>query len=244
MTINDKIKLSQNIAVISGIFCITVALLLLLNYMQMSKNDPTDSRVIEALVERLKQDPDDDALKTEIRNYDLLARKAYFNSQWQVKTGAYLLLFGAVVLAFSLRFYYSLKSKIEEPDTQHENEIASRILAQKGIVIVGAVVMVLAFGASFLTVNHLQSYDIESSITKAQLTPEDEGIEVIEVSENPTSNVPASANNESQQAEIQNSNETEDIAEVASNLESEIQNTEIEKNEPSPVTDGSGGFFS
>ncbi len=150
MEIKDKIKLSQNIAVVSGIFCITVALLLLLNYMQMSKNDPTDSKVIQALVERLKHEPDNDALKMEIRNYDLLARKAYFNSEWQVKTGAYLLLFGAIVLAFSLRFYYSLKAKIDKPDTLHENEIVSRILAQNGIIIVGSVVLVLAFGASFL----------------------------------------------------------------------------------------------
>ncbi len=97
MDIKDKIKLSQNVAVISGIFCITVALLLLLNFWQMSTNDPTESKVIEALVERLKQEPNNDELKTEIRNFDLLARKAYFNSQWQVKTGAFLLLFGGIV---------------------------------------------------------------------------------------------------------------------------------------------------
>ncbi len=186
MDIKDKIKLSQNIAVISGIFCITVALLLLLNFWQMSKNDPTDSKVIGALVERLKQEPNNDELKVEIRNFDLLARKAYFNSRWQVKTGAYLLLFGAIVMAVALRFYYSLKSKIEQPDTQHENEIASRILAQKGIIIVGAAVLVLAFGASFITVNHLKYYDVNANVAKAS-SPEEEPIQVIEVGENPTS---------------------------------------------------------
>jgi outer membrane protein assembly factor BamB len=187
MTINDKIKLSQNIAVVSGIFCVTVALLLLLNFWQMSKNDPIESKTLEALVERLKEDPNNEELKVEIRNFDLLARKAYFNSQWQVKTGAYLLLFGAIVLAFSLRFYYSLKAKIEAPDTQHENEIASRILAQKGIIIIGVVVLVLALGASFITINHLELYKVGSEVARNEVSSEDEGIEVIEVGETPVS---------------------------------------------------------
>lgn len=183
MTINDKIKLSQNTAVFAGIFCISVALLLLLNFVQLSKNDPIESKALQALVERLREDPNNGELKTEIRNFDLLARKAYFNSQWQVKTGAYLLLFGAVVLALALRSYYSLKSKIEQPDPVLENEIASRILAQKGIIIVGIIVLALAFGASFLTVNHLNSYQVESETAQAETTPQDQGIQVIEVGE-------------------------------------------------------------
>lgn len=185
MTNTDKIKLSQNIAAIAGIFCITVALLLLLNFWQISKSDPIESKALVALVERLSDDANNEELKQEIRNFDLLARKAYFNSQWQVKTGAYLLLFGAIVLAFALRVYYSAKAKIEQPDTTHENEIVSRILAQKGIIIVGAVVLVSAFGASFATVNHLRYYDVQAKVAEVETTPEDEGIEVIEVGEIP-----------------------------------------------------------
>ena len=93
----DKLKLSQNISLIVGIFCSAVALLLLLNFWQVSKTDPIESAAIEALVQRLKQEPNNEELKVEIRNFDLLARKAYFNSQWQVKTGAYLLLIGAII---------------------------------------------------------------------------------------------------------------------------------------------------
>ena len=116
MTNTDKIKLTQNIAIIAGIFSVVVALLLLLNYWQISKTDPIESKALEVLVQRLKEEPNNDGLKTEIRNYDLLARKAYFNSQWQIQTGALMLLFGAIVLAFALRVYYSAKSKIDAPD--------------------------------------------------------------------------------------------------------------------------------
>jgi outer membrane protein assembly factor BamB len=185
MTNNDKLKLAQNVAVISGIFCSVVALLLLLNFWQFSKNDPIESQALEVLVERLKEDPNNDGLKTEIRQYDLLARKAYFNSQWQVKTGAWLLLFGAIVLAFALRVYYSMKAKIEEPEKVLENEITSRILAQKGIIIVGAVVFALAFAASFATVDYLEKYDWETASAEVSAEIVDEGIEVIDVGETP-----------------------------------------------------------
>lgn len=235
MDIKSKIKLSQNIAIVSGIFCITVALLLLLNFLQMSKNDPTDSKVIEALVERLKQEPNNDALKMEIRNFDLLARKAYFNSEWQVKTGAYLLLFGAIVLAFSLRIFYSLKAKIDVPDTQHENEIASRILAQKGIIIVGAVVLALAFGASLLTVNQLKYYDVGDKLTSTNPTPEEEGIEVIEVGKNPASVVGESAE--------ATTSEPKNQTEKASGEVAENTNSEVKSDESKPATSGSTNFL-
>lgn len=181
----EKIKLSQNIALIAGIFCTAVAILLLLNFWQVSKTDPIESKALEALVQRLKQEPNNEELKEEIRNFDLLARKAYFNSQWQVKTGSYLLLFGAVVLAFALRLYYSAKSKIDEPDEKLENEIVARILAQKGIVIVGGVIMVLALVASFATVNHLDEFGQSSQVAENSDTTEEEAIEVIEVGTTP-----------------------------------------------------------
>ncbi|MCF6333815.1 MAG: PQQ-binding-like beta-propeller repeat protein [Draconibacterium sp.] len=185
MTNTDKLKLSQNVAVIAGIFCITVSMLLLLNFWQVSKNDPIESKALVALVERLKDDKNNEELKTEIRNFDLLARKAYFNSQWQIKTGTYLLLFGAIVLAFALRVYYSAKSKIEQPDTVLENEIASRILAQKGIIIVGSVILIFALGASFATINSLDYYDVKTEAAVPGTTLENDGIEVIEVGKVP-----------------------------------------------------------
>ena len=235
MTNSDKLKLSQNIAVIAGIFCTAVALLLLLNFWQVSKTDPIESKALQAMVDRLKDDANNEELKEEIRNYDLLARKAYFNSQWQVKTGAYLLLFGAIVLAFALRIYYSAKSKIEAPEEKLENEIASRILAQKGIVIVGAAVMVLAVLASFATVNHLNEYDAQTQVAETESTPQDEGIEVIEVSETPQTVV---ENKEETVAEIQP--EQNEAEQNEADLEEVKQEEAKETTAPNPVQTSSG----
>lgn len=236
---NDKIKLSQNIIIIAGIFCVVVAMLLLLNFWQVSKNDPIESKALQALVDRLKQESNNEELKVEIRNFDLLARKAYFNSQWQVKTGAYLLLFGAIVLAFALRIYYSAKAKIGQPDTIHENEIASRILAQKGIVIVGGVLFLLALGASFATVNQLNYYDAGAQVADSETSPEEQGIEVIDVgtapqSTNADSTLVDAGNIETQSSEPEIASvETQEVA-------SGSKESTPEKTSPQPVSETAG----
>lgn len=180
MTISDKLKLSKNITVITGLFCLFLSLLLLLNYWQFAKNKPLESKTVQVLVERLKSEPNNDELKQEIREFDLMVRKAYFNSRWQVKTGAYLLLFGAVVFAIGLRFYYNYKSKIEEPDLEVENELSSRFLSQKWILISGAAIFVLAMVGSFLTVDHLGDFNGANQQLANNDSPEP-GVEVVEV---------------------------------------------------------------
>lgn len=241
MNNTDKLKLSQNIALIAGVFCAAVALLLILNFWQVSKTDPIESKALKALVERLSDEPNSEELKVEIRNFDLLARKAYFNSQWQVKTGAYLLLFGAIVLAFALRVFYSAKSKIEQPELVLENEIASRILAQKGIIIVGAGILILAFGASFATVNHLNYYDGQSSFADVQTTIEEQGIEVIEVDKTPSQ----VQQNQTQATGTEESTNDTDLLDSSENFSAEsAKETETPKQEikQNPVATSSSGL--
>ena len=184
MNKEDKLKFSLNVATVAGIFSIVIALLLLLNYLQMAKSKPLDSTALTALVQRLNKEPNNDQLKKEIRDFDLLARKAYFNTVWQVKTGGTLLLFGAIVLLLALRVYYSLKSKITEPDAVTENEFTKRLLTQRWVMILGIVIFALGLGASFISVDHLSKYEIDE--TKAgQASADTKGIETIEVGGTP-----------------------------------------------------------
>ena len=180
-----KLKFSINIAIVSGIFCITVSLLLLLNYMQMSKNKPLESQALISLVKRLSQEPNSVELKQEIRNFDLLARKAYFNSQWQVKTGGYILLFGAIVFALALRVIIGLKSKIEEPGIRDVNNMTTRIMTQRWVLITGSVLILLGLAASFVSVDHLRKYDIDESLSEAKSPSNQDNIETINVGVNP-----------------------------------------------------------
>jgi len=185
MESDNKLKFPLNVALISGIFCITVALLLLLNFIQMAKNKPLESKALAVLVQQLSKEPNSDELKQEIRNFDLLARKAYFNSQWQVKTGGYLLLFGAIVFALSLRVFIGLRSKIAEPGVKLESDLTSRIMTQRWVMITGSVLVILGLGASFLSVDHLKMYAIDESIAEVKTTGNQEQIEVVKVGEKP-----------------------------------------------------------
>jgi len=177
-----RINLSYRTAVISGIFCLIVSLMLLINYLQFSSRKPLESMAMKALIERLAEDPRNDQLKQDIRNLDLLARKAYFSSQWQIRTGSYLLLFGAIVFAVSLRYYHSLRSRITEPEEESMEVFRGGRLTQRWIFGTGAVLIVAAIGAAFLTVNHLEIYDKFSATALADAeTKTGEDIEVIDL---------------------------------------------------------------
>jgi outer membrane protein assembly factor BamB len=137
---------------------------------------------MELLVERLKDEPNNEALKNEIRSLDLLARKAFFTSQWQVKTGRYLLLLGAIVWIFALRYYFIARSRITEPDAAQVSEVTARAFSQRWIMIGGGAILLLAFMASFAVNDHLKLYQA-SGEGEGEGLAADESIEMIAITE-------------------------------------------------------------
>jgi outer membrane protein assembly factor BamB len=179
MDTETKIKTAHRAALVSGIFCGVVALLLLLNFWHMKQNEPLESAAMEALLQRLQQEPNNEELQREIRNFDLLARKAYFTSRWQVKTGTYLLLFGGIVLAISLKVYTDLRSRIEKPEEVTEELLRARANTQYWLFLAGGLVFGLAVVASFMSRDYLADY--RQRVVAEAPAPEGEGVEVIQV---------------------------------------------------------------
>jgi outer membrane protein assembly factor BamB len=155
---DQKIKLAYRAALISGIFSAVVALLLLLNFWHMKQNEPLESKTIEVLVNRLSDEPNNEELKEEIRSFDLLARKAYFTSRWQVKAGTWLMLAGGIVLAVSLKVYTDLRSRIEEPGKVTEELLRARANAQYWLLIAGGLILGLSLVSGYLTNDYLKEY--------------------------------------------------------------------------------------
>ena len=185
MNDETKIKLASQVMVISGIFCLMVAMLLILNFWHMKKSEPLESATMEALVKMIKTEPNNEQLKEEIRNFDLLARKAYFTSRWQVKTGAFLLLFGSILFAAALKIQTDLKAKIGLPENEEEQLIKSRFLTQRWILISGLAVLALSLLAAWFSNDYLKDYEkgelaLADPIVKEQSTDQ---IEVIEISD-------------------------------------------------------------
>jgi outer membrane protein assembly factor BamB len=161
-------KLVRLIVIIAGIFTALVGLLLILNYLQIHSGDPLNSAAIKSLVDRLSQEPDNQKLTEEVRLMDLLARKAYFTSIWQIKTGAYLMIFGAVVFVFALRVLQKIRFSIEEPLKSTLSEKMARQKTQRWIAVAGLSLLAMAGLSAAFTVNYLKGFDVKKITTKTE----------------------------------------------------------------------------
>jgi outer membrane protein assembly factor BamB len=179
MDIKEKTRTAKRTAIVAGAFCTLISLLLLLNYVQMRGSSPLESTVLETLVQRLSLEPNNEELRQEIREFDLLARRAYFSAIWQVRAGGYLLLFASVILVISLRIYHSLQSRILKPEEEDEDEIAGRVLSGKWILAAAGILIIAALLAAFTITDHLGLYhgkiavSEEASATIRQVTVTD-----------------------------------------------------------------------
>ncbi len=177
-----KIQLALNAAIIAAIFSVLISVVMLVNYWQLAYNDPIESVALKALVERLNDDPNNTELLHEIRMFDLMARKAYFTSKWQIGTGAILLLLGAVVLIISLRYYFSATSRIGEPEPNGVSTQSARVISSKWILGFGLLFIGFALFASFLSVDQLNKYQPGRSIIAGEPASQpDETIEVVDL---------------------------------------------------------------
>ena len=76
------------------------------SYYQMQQVSPLETGVMETLKELNESHDDNESLKQQIRQLDLLSRKAYFVKEGQLKTGIYLLIGMALILVACLNLYY------------------------------------------------------------------------------------------------------------------------------------------
>ncbi len=162
----DKTKLLYNIAkriaVVSAVLAVILSVLMIVNYIQTKAVDPLNSQAISQLMTRLEENPGDTALKEQIRALDLLARKAYFTHQWQIRTGSYLLFSFVLVLLLAVKYMSSLQprlpdlSRSPEPDETWE----SKLLSRRTILFAGLGLFVLAFILGILSQTELKNIGI------------------------------------------------------------------------------------
>ena len=91
-------RILRNISIAAAIFAMILCVLIVVNFIQIKRADPLNSQVMKVLVDRMHANPADGQLRQEIREIDLLSRKAFFTNQWQVRMGGYLLFFSILVM--------------------------------------------------------------------------------------------------------------------------------------------------
>ena len=123
-------KLYRNIAIVTSIFMLVMVVMMGVSYYQMQQVSPLQSEVMQTLKELNEANGDNEALQQQVRELDLLSRKAYFVKEGQVKTGLYILLAMAGVLIVSLNLYYrgtkTLPDKELDPVDEWMNKSRSR----------------------------------------------------------------------------------------------------------------------
>jgi outer membrane protein assembly factor BamB len=151
------IKMAHRVALISGVFCGVVALLLFLKLWHLKQHEPMESASIEA----------------------------YLTSRWQIKTGTYLLLVGVIVLAIFLKIFANLRVKIEQPEKVTEAFLRARANAQYLLFIAGGLVLGLSLVSAVLSNDYLKSYQSVEVVQETEAAQGDVevGSEVIESNE-------------------------------------------------------------
>ena len=108
--------LYRNIAAVTAVFIITLSVMLITNYFQVRGITPLQTEVIETLKELNDTNADNPVLQEQIRQLDLLARRAYFIQEDHLKSGVYILLGMVLIFVLSLRFYF--KGEMHIPDKE------------------------------------------------------------------------------------------------------------------------------
>ena len=164
----NTIKLLENISLGSAVFAVVLCVLIIVNFIQVRRADPLNSPAMTVLVEKLQNDPSNDQLRQEIRTLDLIARKAFFTAQWQVRTGGYLLFISILVLVSCIKAIELIRSKLpEEPAAKPLMFWETRILKRHWLVYSGIALVVLTLLLAWLTHNDLGK-DLRNAASKEQ----------------------------------------------------------------------------
>jgi outer membrane protein assembly factor BamB len=150
-----QISIIKGISLVSGLFTLIIALTMILSLLQLKTIDPLANPSLQSVKEQFDRDPDNKDKAEQVRAIDLMARKAYFTSRWQVETGSYLLLAGAVIFVLFQRLIAGSEKPARslQPDKPDINLEKKR--NQRYLIISGGVVTIIAVTSSFVLRNNL-----------------------------------------------------------------------------------------
>ena len=166
----NTIRLLENISLGSAVFAVIFCVLIIVNFIQVKRADPLNTAAMTSLVEKLQNDPGNEQIRQEVRTLDLLARKAFFTTQWQVRTGGYLLFISILILVTCVKALELMRVKL--PDAPFGKPAVfweTRILKRHWLVYSGAGLVVLTLLLAWFTHNDLGK-DLETAVTRESQT--------------------------------------------------------------------------
>jgi outer membrane protein assembly factor BamB len=150
-----KKAILRNVAIVSAIFTVTFSIMLITNYFQIRGVNPLQSEVIETLKQINDENAGNTVLQEQIRQLDLLARKAYFTRLGHLMSGVYILIAALLVFVIALRFYYVDDKNIPAKQVTPVDEWLTKTHARKYIRLTACTLVVAALIFAFLSAPHI-----------------------------------------------------------------------------------------
>jgi outer membrane protein assembly factor BamB len=142
----------RNIAIVTSVFILLLSAMLIINYFQVRDVTPLQTEVVETLKSLNDANSENVELQEQIRQLDLLARKAYFVQSGHLKAGIYILLGLIGILMVCLRFYFENTKEIPDKEIDPIDDWLLKSKSRKyinwGIVGLAAVALGFAFFSS------------------------------------------------------------------------------------------------
>ncbi|MDR2813157.1 MAG: PQQ-binding-like beta-propeller repeat protein [Prevotellaceae bacterium] len=150
-----KKKIFRNIAIVSAIFIVAFSAMLITNYFQVRGFDPLQAEVVETLKQINDENAGNVKLQEQIRQLDLLARRAYFVRLDHLRSGVYIMVAMLVVFVAALRFYFAEEKNIPGKQISPVDDWMEKTLARKYVAwiaggLVAAALVFVFFTAPFL----------------------------------------------------------------------------------------------
>ena len=158
-----KKTISRNIAIVSAIFIATFSIMLITNYFQVSSSNTIQSEMIEKLKQANEEYGNNPQLQEQIRELDLLARKAYFISQNRLEAGVAILLVMVVVFVISLRIYFAKSKDIPDKDIDPIDDWILKSKTRKYIIGTASALIVSGILFAILTSPYLKKENHEKT---------------------------------------------------------------------------------
>lgn len=136
-------RVLQGMGVVAGIFSLIVCALMIANNLSIKRTDPIHSPALLKLKDDLNTDRNNEALREEIRELDLLTRRAFFTSQHFNRMAIYMLVGGLVVMVACFKSLEAYKAKFPYPDGRDPKDdlIENANWARKSVTAAGLVMV-------------------------------------------------------------------------------------------------------
>ncbi|MBQ0024007.1 MAG: PQQ-like beta-propeller repeat protein [Prevotellaceae bacterium] len=169
-------KIYRNITMITGIFMLALSAMLIVNYFQVSAASPLENEVLETLKELNESNSDNAQLQEQIRQLDLLTRKAYFIQESHLKWGMYILGSMALVVIVCLRMYYKTSKNLPSKDLDIVDEWLGKSSSRNYITWGGIGLVAVALGFGLLSTPALKN-KVEELVEEGGLIANNDSIQ-------------------------------------------------------------------